>query len=250
MRRIRFEVNDQAKFDLSIITKLWPYLLEFRQRIGIAVSFLVGAKIANVTLPFVLKNIVDNLNTDTALEQIMSAVIALLVAYGALRLANVLFGEIRDTIFGRVTERAMRKLGLSLFKHLHNLELDFHLLRKTGGLSRGIERGVSGISFLMRFLVFNIGPTLLEFALVIGILLYNYGLTFASIIFIAVISYVWFSVVVTNWRTEYVQAQNMAANASNSRAIDSLLNFETVKSMLASYFLNKKYFNFNNRLSV
>lgn len=236
MRPARFPVNDDAKFNWSIITKLWPYLLEFKARVWLAMLCLVAAKVASVTLPFVLKHVVDNLNLDTALEQAMSVIIALVIAYGALRFANVLFGEIRDTLFGRVTERAMRRLGLSVFKHLHNLELSFHLSRQTGGLSRDIERGVSGISFLMRFMVFNIGPTLLELLMIVGILFYNYGFTFASIILAAVISYVWFSVKATDWRTQFVKAQNQADNASSTKAIDSLLNFETVK-----YFNNEAF---------
>ncbi|MEM0912156.1 MAG: ABC transporter ATP-binding protein/permease [Pseudomonadota bacterium] len=236
MRPARFRVNDEAKFNWSIINKLWPYLLEFKARIWLAMFCLVGAKVASVTLPFVLKHVVDNLNLDTALEQAMSVIIALVIAYGALRFANVLFGEIRDTLFGRVTERAMRRLGLSVFKHLHNLELNFHLSRQTGGLSRDIERGVSGISFLMRFMVFNIGPTFLELIMIVGILFYNYGFTFASIILVAVVSYVWFSVKATDWRTQFVKAQNQADNASSTKAIDSLLNFETVK-----YFNNEDF---------
>ncbi|MGQ8366720.1 ABCB family ABC transporter ATP-binding protein/permease [Glaciecola sp. 1036] len=236
MRASRFTVNDEAKFNWQIITKLWPYLTEFKGRVWLAMSCLVAAKLASVTLPFILKHIVDNLNLDSAIATAMSVIIALIIAYGGLRLANVLFGEIRDTLFGRVTERAMRRLGLTVFNHLHQLELDFHLSRQTGGLSRDIERGVSGISFLMRFMVFNIGPTLLELAMVVGILFYNYGFTFASVILASVISYVWFSVKATDWRTKYVKAQNMADNASSTRAIDSLLNFETVK-----YFSNEKF---------
>jgi ATP-binding cassette subfamily B protein len=166
----------------------------------------------------------------------MSVIIALIVAYGALRLANVLFGEIRDTLFGRVTERAMRRLGLTVFEHLHRLDLDFHLSRQTGGLSRDMERGTSGISFLMRFMVFNIGPTLLEIAMVVGILFYNYGFTFATVILAAVVIYVFFSMRATDWRTKFVKELNQADNQSNTRAIDSLLNFETVK-----YFNNEKF---------
>ncbi len=236
MRPARFPVNDEAKFNWSIINKMWPYLLEFKARVWLAMLCLIAAKVASVTLPFVLKHVVDNLNLETGLEQAMSVIIALVIAYGALRFANVLFGEIRDTLFGRVTERAMRRLGLSVFKHLHKLELNFHLSRQTGGLSRDIERGVSGISFLMRFMVFNIGPTLLELVMIVGILLYNYGFTFAGIILFAVISYVWFSVKATDWRTKFVKAQNQADNASSTKAIDSLLNFETVK-----YFNNEAF---------
>lgn len=236
MRPTKFPINENAEFNWRILSKLWPYLAEFRGRVWLALSCLVAAKLASVTLPFILKHIVDNLNLDTAKEQIMGVIIALIIAYGALRLANVLFGEIRDTLFGRVTERAMRRLGLTVFKHLHHLDLDFHLSRQTGGLSRDMERGTSGISFLMRFMVFNIGPTLLEITMVVGILFYNYGFTFATVILASVIIYVIFSMRATDWRTKFVKELNQADNQSNTRAIDSLLNFETVK-----YFNNERF---------
>jgi ATP-binding cassette subfamily B protein len=236
MRSNRFPINEDAKFNWRIFTKLWPYLAEFKTRVWLALSCLIAAKLASVTLPFILKHIVDNLNLDTAKEQIMGVIIALIIAYGALRLANVMFGEIRDTLFGRVTERAMRRLGLTVFQHLHRLDLDFHLSRQTGGLSRDMERGTSGISFLMRFMVFNIGPTLLEITMVVGILFYNYGFTFATIILAAVVVYVVFSIRATDWRTKFVKELNQADNQANTRAIDSLLNFETVR-----YFNNEKF---------
>ncbi len=236
MRSNRFPVNEEASFNWRVLTKLWPFLTEFKTRVWLAISCLVGAKIASVALPFMLKHIVDNLNLDNALATFMAVILSLIIAYGALRFANVLFGEIRDTLFGRVTERAMRRIGLKVFKHLHQLDLDFHLSRQTGGLSRDVERGTSGISFLMRFLVFNIGPTLLEIGLVVGILLFNYGWTFALVIVVAVVSYVTFSVKATDWRTKYVKELNQADNLSNTRAVDSLLNFETVK-----YFNNEEY---------
>jgi ATP-binding cassette subfamily B protein len=241
MRSSRFPVNEETKFNWRILKKLWPYLAEFKGRVWLALSCLVAAKIASVTLPFILKHIVDNLNIESASEQIMSVIIALIVAYGALRLANVLFGEIRDTLFGRVTERAMRRLGLTVFEHLHRLDLDFHLSRQTGGLSRDMERGTSGISFLMRFMVFNIGPTLLEITMVVGILFYNYGFTFATVILAAVVIYVVFSMRATDWRTKYVKELNQADNQSNTRAIDSLLNFETVKYFNNEQFEAKRY---------
>jgi len=236
MRAQKFPINEEAEFNWRILGKLWPYLAEFKGRVWLALSCLVAAKLASVTLPFILKHIVDNLNLDTAKEQIMGVIIALIIAYGALRLANVLFGEIRDTLFGRVTERAMRRLGLSVFEHLHRLDLDFHLSRQTGGLSRDMERGTSGISFLMRFMIFNIGPTLLEIAMVVGVLLYNYGFTFATVILSSVVVYVFFSMRATDWRTKFVKELNQADNQSNTRAIDSLLNFETVK-----YFNNERF---------
>lgn len=236
MRPSHSSLSDDRPVNWRILAKLWPYLKEFKTRVWLAIGCLVAAKVASVWLPFVLKDTVDNLNLDTTKEAIMAATLGLIVAYGVLRLANVLFGEIRDTLFGRVTERAMRRLGLTVFNHLHKLDLDFHLSRQTGGLSRDIERGTSGVSFLMRFLIFNIGPTLLEIGMVVGLLFYNYGASFAVVIFVSVVLYVFFSMKATDWRTKYVKQVNQADNATTSRAIDSLLNFETVK-----YFNNEKF---------
>jgi len=236
MRPSHSSPSDDRPVNWRILAKLWPYLKEFKTRVWLAIGCLVAAKVASVWLPFVLKDTVDNLNLDTTKEAIMAATLGLIVAYGVLRLANVLFGEIRDTLFGRVTERAMRRLGLTVFNHLHKLDLDFHLSRQTGGLSRDIERGTSGVSFLMRFLIFNIGPTLLEIGMVVGLLFYNYGASFAVVIFVSVVLYVFFSMKATDWRTKYVKQVNQADNATTSRAIDSLLNFETVK-----YFNNEKF---------
>jgi len=236
LRASKHPIDENATFNWRVLAKLWPFLTEFKTRVWLAISCLVGAKLASVALPFVLKHIVDNLNLKSAAETLMAIILSLIIAYGALRLANVLFGEIRDMLFGRVTERAMRRIGLKVFNHLHKLDLDFHLSRQTGGLSRDVERGTSGISFLMRFMVFNIGPTLLEIAMVVGILLYNYGFTFAVVILSAVIIYVTFSIKATDWRTKYVKELNQADNHSNTRAVDSLLNFETVK-----YFNNEHY---------
>lgn len=236
MRSPRFPVNEEASFNWRVLKKLWPFLIEFKARVMLAISCLIGAKLASVALPFILKHIVDNLNIESTSETLLAVVLSLIVAYGALRLANVLFGEIRDTLFGRVTERAMRRIGLKVFKHLHRLDLNFHLSRQTGGLSRDIERGTSGVSFLMRFMVFNIVPTLLEISMVVAVLFYNYGFTFALVIVLAVVSYVTFSVKATDWRTKYVKELNLADNNSSTRAVDSLLNFETVK-----YFNNEKY---------
>jgi ATP-binding cassette subfamily B protein len=236
MRQSRYNDPEDAAINWRVLTKLIPYLTEFKTRVWLAIGCLVAAKVASVALPFILKDTVDNLNLNTTKEVIMAATIGLIIAYGVLRLANVLFGEIRDTLFGRVTERAMRRLGLTVFNHLHKLDLDFHLSRQTGGLSRDIERGTSGVSFLMRFLIFNIGPTLLEIGMVIGLLFYNYGASFALVIFVSIVLYVFFSMKATDWRTKYVKQVNQADNNTTSRAVDSLLNFETVK-----YFNNEKF---------
>ena len=222
------EVNWRVLWDLV------PYLMEYKLRLALSILCLVGAKLASVGLPFILKYIVDGLDSD--LGKIVALPLGLLVAYGAVRFANVLFGEIRDTIFGRVTERAMRRIGLKVFQHLHSLDLDFHLNRRTGGLSRDIERGTSGISFLMRFMVFNIVPTLLEIGLVVVVLLVNYRPWFAIIVVGAVVAYVIWSVYATEMRTKYVRQMNAAESETSTRAIDSLLNYETVK-----YFTNETH---------
>ncbi|WP_444909025.1 ABCB family ABC transporter ATP-binding protein/permease [Microbulbifer sp. TRSA005] len=215
---------------------LFPYLLEFRRAVALAILCLIGAKIAGVTLPFILKHIVDNLDKTGGVAQAIALPLGLLLAYGAVRFSSTLFGELRDTIFGRVTERAQRRVGLEVFRHLHKLDMDFHLDRRTGGLSRDIERGNSGIGFLMRFMVFNIVPTLLEIAMVAGLLWWNYSGVFALVVLVAVIVYIGFSVVATEWRTRFVRALNEAESQASSRAVDSLLNYETVK-----YFANERH---------
>ncbi|WP_269517978.1 ABCB family ABC transporter ATP-binding protein/permease [Alteromonas sp. BMJM2] len=235
MRKNRLPINDDEPVKWQVLSQLVPYLFEFKQRVGLAILCLVAAKLASIGLPYVLKYTVDSLNGD--LTTLAVAVpISLIVAYGVLRLLNVLLGEVRDTLFGRVTERAMRRVGLKVFKHLHNLDLGFHLNRRTGGLSRDIERGTNGISFLMRFMVFNIVPTLLEISLVVGLLLFQFGISFALIIVISVVIYVGFSMKATDWRTQFVKQMNEADSTTNSRAVDSLLNFETVK-----YFNNERF---------
>ncbi|WP_334028265.1 ABCB family ABC transporter ATP-binding protein/permease [Alteromonas sp. P256] len=235
MRKNRLPINDDEPVKWQVLSQLVPYLFEFKQRVGLAILCLVAAKLASIGLPYVLKYTVDSLNGNLA-TLAMAVPISLIVAYGVLRLLNVLLGEVRDTLFGRVTERAMRRVGLKVFKHLHNLDLGFHLNRRTGGLSRDIERGTNGISFLMRFMVFNIVPTLLEISLVVGLLLIQFGISFALIIVISVVIYVGFSMKATDWRTQFVKQMNEADSTTNSRAVDSLLNFETVK-----YFNNERF---------
>ena len=236
MRSMRFDHPTDSPVTWRVLFKLLPYLGEFKQRVALALMCLVAAKLASVALPFILKYSVDSLNDDSTITPLLLGPIALVIAYGGFRFLNVILGEVRDTLFGRVTERAMRRLGLEVFKHLHALDLAFHLNRQTGGLSRDIDRGTNGISFLMRFMVFNIGPTLLEIGFVIVILFTQYGATFAGIIAVSVVLYVFFSMKATDWRTKYVREVNQADNTTNTRAIDSLLNYETVK-----YFNNERY---------
>ncbi len=213
--------------DWRVLRTLWPYLTEFPVRVALAMGFLVLAKLAGVALPMFLKHLVDSLDIKDG--GLFLLPLGLLLAYGAMRFAAALFGELRDLVFGRVSERAMRRAALKVFQHLHRLDLDFHLTRRTGGLSRDIERGVSGISFLLRFTLFNIIPTLLEIGLVAAILLFNYGASFALITAVSVALYIFFSVVVTEWRTQYVREANALDSRANTRAVDSLLNYETVK---------------------
>ncbi len=214
--------------------RLLPYLWEFRRRVGVAMVLLLAAKLANVALPYMLKLIVDSLDADDPALLVLP--LSLLLGYGALRFATIAFGELRDLVFGRVTENAMRQVALGVFRHLHQLDLDFHLTRRTGGLSRDIERGVGGIRFLLRFMLFNIIPTLLEIGLVAAILLFAFGGEFAIIIVVAVVLYVAFSIVVTEWRTAQVRLMNRLDSRANTRAVDSLLNYETVK-----YFGNEDF---------
>ncbi len=236
MRRSSHQHEQEVTtFNWRVIKLLLPYLLEFKTRIFFALACLVLTKVASVYLPFILKDIVDVLDTQQE-NRVYLVPFALVGAYGLVRLTIVIFAEIRDTLFGRVTERAIRRIGLKVFQHLHKLDLDFHLNRQTGGLSRDIDRGTSGINFLMRFMIFNIIPTLIEIVMVVGILLVNYGIWFALITLSSIVLYVGYSVFATDWRTRFIREANKADSSSNTRAIDSLLNYETVK-----YFTNETY---------
>lgn len=225
----------RSNVDWRVLAKLVPYLWLFRIRVGFALVLLIIAKLANVGVPVSLKYIVDSLDKSLAVQAV-AVPVAMVFAYGILRFSSVLFGELRDAVFGRVAERTLSRLGLTVFEHLHRLDLEYHLSRKTGGLSRDIERGTSGVSFLLRSLVFSVVPILVEVALVIAIFALQFDLIFVWITLFAVVVYIGFSVVVTNWRTEFVRAANMKDNQANTRAIDSLLNYETVK-----YFNNEHY---------
>ncbi|MEO3878399.1 ABC transporter ATP-binding protein/permease [Rheinheimera sp. FR7-34] len=213
---------------------LWPYLWQFKYRVLLALLALVGAKAAVLFMPVALKYIVDAL--DSGQQVLLVLPVALLLLYGGLRFAGVFLGEVRDALFGRVTEHAMRQLGLRVFKHLHSLELAFHLDRQTGGISRDIERGTNGLSFLMRFLMFNIAPTLFEILAVAVIFAALFSPLYSLVTVLAVGIYIFFTVVITEWRNKYTREANQADNTTNSRAIDSLLNYETVK-----YFNNEQY---------
>ncbi|KKN91372.1 hypothetical protein LCGC14_0219180 [marine sediment metagenome] len=217
-----------------IILSLLPYLNEFRGRVLIAMLCMLIAKLAGVAVPWLLKLIVDHF--DSATDALVLVPVALLAAYGIFRFSSVFFGELRDAVFARVAERAMRRISLRVFEHLHRLDLGFHLSRRTGGLARDIERGTTGISFLLRFMVFNILPTLIEIGLITVILLVNFSVWYAVAVLGAVVLYSGFSIWCTEWRNRFVRESNELDNRSNTRAIDSLLNFETVK-----YFGNEAF---------
>jgi ATP-binding cassette subfamily B protein len=225
----------ELKVDIKeTIAYLWPYLWHFKSHVIWAVLTLIGAKAASLLMPWALKRIVDSV--DKSLHPELYLPVFFIIFYGLLRFSSVFFGEIRDALFGRVTEHAIRKVGLRVFKHLHSLELAFHLDRATGGISRDIERGTSGISFLMRFLMFNIVPTLFEIAMVAVIFAFTFSIWYAAITLVAVAIYIAFTIITTEWRNRFVREANQADSSTNTRAIDSLLNYETVK-----YFNNEQY---------
>jgi ABC-type transport system involved in Fe-S cluster assembly fused permease/ATPase subunit len=219
--------------DWKTIATLLPYLWEFRGRVLLALCLLALAKVANVGIPLVLKEIVDSLDKPQAL---LTLPLFLLVAYGALRFATSLFGELRDAVFAKVVQRSIRRVAIKVFRHLHALSLRFHLERQTGGMSRDIERGTAGIRFLLNFMLFNILPTILEIALVAAILLSKYAAVFTLVILATLIGYVVFTLMVTEWRMVFRRNMNEMDSRANTAAIDSLLNYETVK-----YFGNEEY---------
>jgi len=232
--RPHFTPPDSASHgEWNTIRTLLPYLLEFKGRVVLAMVLLVLAKLANVAVPLVLKEIVDAMNKPKAMLMVP---VFLVVGYGLLRLFSTLFGELRDAVFAKVTQRAIRRVALKLFIHLHNLSLRFHLERQTGGVSRDIERGTKGISFLLNFMLFNILPTLLEITLVAAILFKKYNPWFAVITFATLVVYIVFTLFITEWRMVFRRTMNDMDSKANTRAIDSLLNYETVK-----YFGNEGY---------
>jgi ATP-binding cassette subfamily B protein len=212
---------------------LVPYLLEYKWRVALALACLIAAKLANVAVPLVMKSVVDRLNGASAIAAVP---LALLATYGMLRFSATLFGELRDVVFVPVTQRAIRRLALGVFRHLHSLSLRFHLERQTGGMTRDIERGTRGISTLLSYLVFSIIPVILEFTLVAIVLLAKFDWRFAAVTFGAVIVYIGFTVSVTEWRIAIRRQANELDSKANTRAIDSLLNYETVK-----YFGNEEF---------
>ncbi len=227
--------------ELRAIRALSPYMwprgdIELRVRVVIAMVLLVAAKVATVAIPAVFGRAVDTLETGTQSGNSVAVPVALLVGYGLLRVGQQGFAELRDYVFAKVGQRAIRRIALRVFQHLHALALRFHMDRQTGGLSRAIERGIKGIDFLLRFMLFNILPTLVEIALVCGILWSLFGFVFSAITFVTVMIYVVFTLMFTEWRLKYRRAMNDSDSEANTKAIDSLLNFETVK-----YFGNEEH---------
>ncbi|MBL8534407.1 MAG: ABC transporter ATP-binding protein/permease [Betaproteobacteria bacterium] len=222
-----------ASSEWRVVRRLVPYLLEFRWRVALALAFLVTAKLANLGVPLVMKEIVDSLDSRTA---VLAVPIAFVVMYGALRLSTTLFAELRDVVFVRVSKRAIRRVALEVFRHLHSLSLRFHLERQTGGVSRDIERGTRGISSLLSYMLFSIIPVVLEFSLVAVVLLTKFDWRFTAVTFGAVIVYIGFTIAITEWRMDIRRRANEFDSRANTRAIDSLLNYETVK-----YFNNEDF---------
>ncbi len=225
-------MSDSSRHNTTL-RSLLPYLWEFRGRAALALVLLLAADLATVAVPMVLKVIVDGFDPRQAP---LVLPVTMLVGYGALRFAGTLLGELRDVVFELATLRAARRVALKVFRHLHDMDLAFHLERQTGGLSRDIERGSRGVSFVMSAILFNVLPTLVQVALVAGIFLWRYSGWFAVIIVAAVALYTLFSIAVTEWRTGHVRRMNELDSKANTRAIDSLLNYETVK-----YFTNEEF---------
>jgi len=219
----------------TLLPYLWPRdAWSIRLRVLFALLALAGSKLANVYVPIIYKEAVDLLSVDV--KAIIALPVGLLLAYGGARILIVGFSELREALFARVTQRTMRQLALTVFRHLHSLNLRFHLERQTGGLSRVIERGVKGIEFLLGFMLFNIIPTLLEIFLVCGILWGLFNIWFAAVTFVTIVSYIVFTLLITEWRIKFRREMNERDTEANTKAIDSLLNYETVK-----YFGNEEH---------
>ncbi|GIK84866.1 ABC transporter ATP-binding protein/permease [Betaproteobacteria bacterium PRO7] len=224
-----------ARNEWKALATLLPYLWSYKGRVLFAIACLVAAKVATVAVPVVLKHIVDAFATAPA-QAAVAIPLALIVGYGLLRLSTTVFTELREFFFARVTQSAVRTLALQTFRHLHSLSLRFHLERRTGAVTREIDHGIRGISSLISFTLYSILPTLVELSLVLGYLLLNYEVWFSVIVAVSLVVYVAFTFTVTNWRTRFRREMNELDAKASSRAVDSLLNFETVK-----YFNNEEY---------
>ncbi|WP_119353892.1 ABCB family ABC transporter ATP-binding protein/permease [Azohydromonas sediminis] len=227
----------QRRSDWRTLAKLLPYFWHYRWRVAVALGFMLAAKLANVGVPVLLKNLVDSLSVQPGDAAALLVVpVGLIVAYGALRLSTTLFTELRELIFAKATEGAARSVSLKVFRHLHDLSLRFHLERQTGGMTRDIERGTRAVHSLISYSLYSILPTLIEVGLVLAILAWKFDAAFAWITLGALVVYVAFTVSVTEWRTQFRRQMNELDARAHSRAIDSLLNYETVK-----YFNNEDF---------
>ena len=223
--------------DWQTLSRLLPYLWQYKWRVVIALSLMVGAKLANVSVPLLLKELVDAMSLKPGDPQVVLVVpVALLLGYGALRLLTSAFTELRELVFAKATQGASRSIALQTFEHLHALSLRFHLARQTGGMTRDIERGVRGIESLISYSLYSIIPTLIEVGLVLTILAVKFDAWFAGITLLALSLYIFFTVRITEWRTQFRKQANEFDSAAHTRAIDSLLNYETVK-----YFGNERF---------
>ncbi len=225
------------KSDWSTLQRLFPYLWTYKWRVLAALAFMVSAKVANVGVPLLLKNLVDAMTIKPGdAAAVLVVPVALLVGYGALRLCTSVFSELRELVFAKATEGAARSISLQVFRHLHAMSLRFHLERQTGGMTRDIERGTRGVHSLINYSLYSIVPTLIEVTLVLSLLAVKFDVWFAWITGIALVLYIGFTVTVTEWRTQFRKKMNEMDSTAHSRAIDSLLNYETVK-----YFNNEEF---------
>ena len=233
---VQVKPSHEKSNDWKVIANLLPYLWTFKGRVILALSCLIAAKVANLGVPILLKSLVDSMSVPPGLQTLIVVPVALIIAYGLLRLSASLFTELRELIFSRVTESAVRTVALQVFEHLHALSLRFHLSRQTGGMTRDIERGTRGIQSLISYSLYSILPTIVELGLVLGYFVWAYNYLFALITLIALVLYVIFTIVVTEWRTKYRKRMNELDSKAHQRAVDALINFETVK-----YFGNEEY---------
>jgi ATP-binding cassette, subfamily B, heavy metal transporter len=234
--------GDVPRSDWRTLRKLFPYLWQYRWRVGIALGFMVAAKLANVGVPLLLKTLVDSLSIPAGdTRAVLVVPIGLLVAYGLLRLSTSLFGELRELIFAKATEGTARSISLNTFRHLHDLSLRFHLERQTGGMTRDIERGTRAVHSLISYSLYSIFPTLIEVVLVLTLLAVKFDAWFAWITLAALVLYITFTVTVTNWRTQFRKQMNEFDSHAHTRAVDSLLNYETVKYFNNEDFESRRY---------
>ena len=227
--------------DWKVIRDLIPYLLAYKWRVAIALSCMIAGKFANLGVPIILKQMIDSLDVRTVAGAALAVPVGLILAYGLLRLSTSLFNELREALFARVTQHAVRQIALNVFNHLHALSLRFHLARQTGGVSRDIERGTRAIQTLVSFSLYSIFPTIIEFLLVLGYFAYFYDIWLSVITLVALVLYIAFTVIVTEWRTHLRRTMNEFDTRANQKAIDSLLNFETVKYFGNEAFESRRY---------